>query len=197
MSLTGGDAPICIEIIATQKVTLEKSLLANFEPDAAAKLKPGEHSILQRWLSARYRRSGFPDEFDARLVKAGVPEKLKKLLRPLGSVVVAMYFDLDRGEEIKRAGAQDPYELSVFLLYTEQDDHDSFEKAKEAAQKIEDMFRMLFFDPTSQTWKNVELTSCTPISEQSMTYAQSVELKRWNGDFISLGANPQQAVPLE
>jgi len=108
-----------------------------------------------------------------------------------------MYFDLDKGQEIKRVGAEDPYELSIFLLYTEQDDPHSFEKAKEAAKKIEDMFRTLFFDRTNQTWKNIELSTCIPISDQSMTYAQSVEFKRWNGDFISLRANPQQPLQSE
>jgi hypothetical protein len=195
LPFTSGGAPLRIDILATQKTAIEKAQLAGFEPNGAVKLTPEERSILQRWLSARYRRSAFPDEFDRRLESAGVRQRLVKILKPLGSVIVAMYFDVDKGEEVNREGEDEPYNLLIYLLYTEQNDPNCLEKAQATAESIEELFRDRFYKGATRTWKNVELEGCIPISDQAMTYAQSVALTRWNADYISLRAGPQQPVP--
>jgi hypothetical protein len=192
LSFTKGCEHLYVDMLATQKVLLAKDRLAGYEPHFAVKLTGDEHAILQRWLSARYRRSSFPDEFDKRLADARVPDRLTKILKPFGAVIVAMYFDVDKGEEVHHEGKADPYELLIYLLYTGRDDPQCLEKAEAAAKKINELFQAKFFDKASKSWSNVELEGCIPVSDEAMTYAQSFALKRWNGDHISLRAEPQQ-----
>jgi hypothetical protein len=195
LSFTNGDAPLHVDILTIQKTAIEKKQLADFRPYDAVRLTPEERSILQRWLSMRYRRSAFPDEFNRRLESAGVRERLVKILRPLGSIIVAMYVDIDKGEEVNREGEDDPYNLLIYLLYTVENDLEGLEKAQATADSIGKLFRDKFYKSATRTWKNVELEGCIPISDQAMTYAESVNLTRWNADYISLHADPPQPVP--
>jgi hypothetical protein len=48
------------------------------------------------------------------------------------------------------------------------------------------------FDNKAQRWSAIELLHCTPISDEALTYAMSLRLKRWNADYISLRADPVQ-----
>jgi hypothetical protein len=142
LSFTSGGATLHIDILATQKTAITKEQLADYEPNGAVRLTPEERSILQRWLSARYRRSAFPDEFDGRLESAGVRERLVRILKPFGSVIVAMYFDVDKGEEVNREGEDEPYTLFIYLLYTEQNDPKCLEIAKATANRIAELFQI-------------------------------------------------------
>jgi hypothetical protein len=96
-----------------------------------------------------------------------VREQLAKVLKPLGSVIVAMYFDVDRGNEVNRESEDDQYSLFIYLLYTEENDPECLEKAQAVAKKIEGLFRARFYNTATQTWKNVELEGCDPISDQA------------------------------
>ena len=53
-------------------------------------------------------------------------------------------------------------------------------------------FRERCFDQKTNKWREIELLECTPISDESLTYAMSLKLKRWNADHISLRAEPVQ-----
>src|SRR5271166_411944 len=86
------------------------------------------NNILQRWLAARYRRSAFPDEFDRRLERTGVRDRLSKILKSAGTLVAAIYFDVDQGEEISRTGPDDPYTLAIYLLFSTDADPQAAER---------------------------------------------------------------------
>ena len=116
LSFTGTDVGRVVDATARQRVTIPKAQLAEHDPDGSTRLTAEEHSILQRWLAARYSRSAFPDEFDGRLADAGVPDGLAKILKPLNSVIVAMYFDVDKGAERDHQGEDDPYVLIVATI---------------------------------------------------------------------------------
>jgi hypothetical protein len=140
---------------------------------------------------------GLSGRVNRRLESAGVRERLVKILKPLGSIIVAMYVDIDKGEEVNREGEDEPYSLLIYLLYTEQNDLEGLEKAQETAKSIGELFRNRFYQAATRTWKDVELEDCIPISDQAMTSAQSVTLTRWNADYISLRADPPQPVPAD
>jgi hypothetical protein len=59
--------PVFVELTASNKTRVLKNALADEIPNSEFKLDPGNRSILQRWLAARYRRSAFPEEFEKRL----------------------------------------------------------------------------------------------------------------------------------
>jgi hypothetical protein len=74
--------------------------------------------------SAGYRRSAFSDEFDRRLKDTRVADRLKKILEPLGNHILAVFFDIDEGEEREHEG-DDPFILSIDLLYSTDFDSDT------------------------------------------------------------------------
>jgi hypothetical protein len=179
-----------LDMQAQAKTRVDKQALADHEPDGHVLVRPQDRSILQQWLAARYRRAAFPDEFDRRLKDTGVAARIAKIVEPLGQYLVALFFDVDEGEERNRKGEKDLYGLRIDILYsTEHDPVASQEAAEKAAAAIAAAFRERCFDAASG-WKWIELVGCEPISDEAMPYAMSVQLKRWNMDYLSLRADP-------
>src|SRR5215469_2998547 len=69
-----------VELRAARKTVIAKSDLVAFQPRRDLSLDPQGHSILQRWLAARYRRAAFPDAFERRLNESGAAMRLSKVL---------------------------------------------------------------------------------------------------------------------
>lgn len=187
---TASGAPACLDLRAQEKTAIRKDDLANHSPNAGVVIDPKDKTVLQRWLAVRYRRAAFPDEFVERLTNTGVAKRLAKILEPLGKYLIAVFFDVDEGEEKERNGEADFYVLQIDLLYaTDEDPAIAQEAAEKAAASITAAFRDRCFDPASG-WKWIELSGCEPIADQGMTYAQSTQLKQWNMDYLSLRGDP-------
>ncbi len=185
--------PIYLEFIATARKAISKGSLAEHVPSAEIVIGPTERNTLQFWLAARYRRSAFPDEFDRRLKETGLARRMAKILEPLGRHIVAVFFDVDEGVEREHQGADDPFTLSIDLLYsTDLNPQTAEDAATAAAQQIDRIFRDRCFDEQAKSWREIELVECEPIADEALTYAMSLRLKRWNADYISLPADPVQ-----
>ena len=118
---------------------------------------------------------------------------MAKILEPLGNHIVAVFFDVDEGVEREHENADDPFTLSIDLLYSTDTNSTAAETAAlTAAEDITAAFRDRCFDKTTNKWRAIELLTCTPISDEALTYAMSLKLKRWNADHISLRAEPVQ-----
>jgi hypothetical protein len=183
-------AETCLDMQAQGKTGIKKSALAAHKPAANVVIKPEDRSVLQRWLAARYRRAAFPDEFERRLNETGVAKRIAKIVEPLAKELVAVFFDVDDGTEQDRKGEKDLYSLRIDLLYsTENDPAVAQEAAEKAAAAIDAAFRERCFDAVAG-WKWIELLGCEAISDEAMTYAMSMQLKRWNMDYLSLRADP-------
>jgi hypothetical protein len=179
-----------LELLATGKREIAKDHFAARLPNTSLEVTPNNLSILQRWLAARYRRAAFPDEFEDRLRRTGVGERIKRILEPLGTHLVAIFFDVDEGKEVERNGPDDPYMLGIDLLYsTESDPAAALSAAEQAASAISAAFRERCFI-AGKGWQEIELLECEPISDEAMSYAMSTRLKRWNADYLSLRAEP-------
>lgn len=193
---TRGSQQAVVELLANGKRTLPKEGqdgLADHQPDMNIKLGPEEQAILQSWLAARYRRAAFPDEFDRRLnEETGLREQLAKILKSHGMHIPAIFFDVDEGEEVKRNGADDVYTLSVYLLYSTQNDPDTAETdAQKAKAAIEAAFKKKCVNGKGK-WQWIELRECDILADTAMTYAQSLLFKKWQADHISFRSDPQQ-----
>lgn len=185
-----GEAVVYLDMQVLGKTTIDKATLSGHVPSANAVVKPEDRTVLQRWLAARYRRAAFPDEFERRLNDTGVAKRIAKILEPLGKQLVAVFFDVDEGAELARNGEGDLYSLRIDLLYsTEEDPAAALEAAEKAATSISAAFRDRCFDAVAG-WTWIELVACEPISDEAMTYAMSMQLKRWNMDYLSLRADP-------
>ena len=193
-----GDKTFFAEFIITEKRSILKKALLDFAPATNLRLSPPDLAIFQQWLASRYRRSAFPDEFQHRMKKAGLTDKIVKAVKPHGSMITAVFFDVDEGQEVARTGPDDVYMLGIILLHATEPDFQAAEaSANEARVAIEHAFTTKLFDTQSGSWKSIELRSVEVISEGAMTYLQSTLLKQWRLDYISLGADPQQPVLAE
>jgi hypothetical protein len=171
--------------------------LCGHAPSATIAINSDDLNTLQYWLAARYRRSAFPDEFDRHLEDTGMAHRLARILKPLGTHIVAVFFDVDEGMELEHED-DDPFTLSISLLYSTDFDSDIAEEAAQrAAEAITATFRDRCFDKKANRWRRIELLECSPISDQALTYAMSRKLKRWNADYISLRAEPVQPMMTE
>jgi hypothetical protein len=191
-------APICVELTATARQSIPKHDLAAHAPSTTILINPIGRNILQHWLAARYRRSAFPDTFDSYLTETGIARRMAKILEPLGDHILSVFFDVDEGVEREHENAGDPFTLSIDLLYSTDTDPDAAEAAaRTAAEAIIAAFRDRCFDKKTNKWRAIELLGCTPISDEALTYAMSLKLKRWNADHISLRAEPAQPMIVE
>jgi hypothetical protein len=186
----GGNQKQWIELLATDKLAIGKADLAAFAPRSDLRLDQAGRSILQRWLAGRYRRAAFPDAFENRLKENGLQEKLIGILKPLGEHIVAVFFDVDNGQEAVRTDPSDTYALRIYIAYaTDPDPGKAQAAAEEVRDKIETAFQQRLFEPTQQ-WKDIELCECITISEESLTYRQSTLFKQWHLEYISLREDP-------
>jgi hypothetical protein len=181
------NTPLGIELIATQKLLIPKKILAEHSPDTDHRLSADELGILQRWLSARYFRSAFPDEFNNRLKTTGLETTLRKVATKHGVHIRGIFFDVDGGNEAERNGENDTYTLNVVLVYDTDHDADvARQHADEARQEIENAF--VEKCKSGWVWKNIELQSCEVMSDHAITFRQSLSFKEWRSEHISLKA---------
>jgi hypothetical protein len=186
------DTAVWIELTATARQSVRKEDLVNHAPSKTFLLDPASLNTLQHWLAARYRRSAFPDAFDHHLNKTGVTGRLAKILGPLGNHIIAVFFDVDEGRE-RDHNDGDPFTLSIHILYsTSADHHAAHSAANSAAQAITAAFLDRCFDKQANKWQGIELLECSAIADDALTYAMSLQLKRWNADHVSLRAEPVQ-----
>lgn len=195
LTFSGGAEHITVDLEANQKTQVAKDLLVEHQPIRNIKLTSNERNILQRWLAARYRRSAFPDEFDRRLERTGVRDRISKILNPIGTLIAAIYFDVDQGEEISRTKSDDPYTLAIYLLFSTETNPEAAEYAADTAKHaIRKTFRDRCFSKNTGAWHDIELVECEAFSDQAMTVQQAESFKRWSADHISLRTEPTQAM---
>lgn len=190
-----GDKEVPVEFEITTKASLKKEAVLAAKPRADMSLSAKARETLQRWLAARYYRSAFPEEFEARLkAKPGkLNEKIVKAMDDAGEYVLAVYFDLDNGEEHERNGSDDVYELTITLLYdSEKDEEAAHAVAQKAADAIEKAFEgALCFNGE---WRDINLLACDAASDNAMSVAESRMLKQWRLDHMSLKEDPPLAM---
>lgn len=201
IELTGTDDHLLCEFDASKRVRAPKEhedpskAFVSYQPTHAALMNGQERSIFQRWLAARYRRSSFPDEFDRRLRDTKVAERLAKLFRDSGNHIPAVFFDVDQGVERTREGSNDLYELSILVLYkTDEDPEVAEQAALTAAKAIEKLFQNRCRTDTGKAWEWIELVEIDVISDEALTYGQSLNLTRWQADYVSLRSDPEQPI---
>lgn len=128
-----------LEIEATRKTTVKKSVLAAWQPAPGYHLDRKAWETLRTWLAIRYKRPAFPDEFDRRMDCAD--SAIAKIVARYTENVSALYYQVEPLSELDPAGA-DPYKVKAYVLYEAGDDIEKNAKAAEQAVKeLEECFR--------------------------------------------------------
>lgn len=193
------DGPVVLELAASAKVPVPKAKLFAGEPRRDIALDKQGLNILQRWLAARYRRTAFPEEFEARLRspqmsgKRTFLERIEDILEAGGDHIRGLLFDLDEGADVERVALNDTYQLGVVVLYNSlRDEPAAAAVASNAAEELERLFAEGFETQTGE-WQGICLTYCDPMSDNAITVAQAEMLKEWRLEHMSLKDYPPQS----
>lgn len=178
-----------IEIISTQKSTIHKDKLAQFEPDDRYTMDGSSLATLRSWLASRYNRAAFPDAFVTRMQKTKAEEKLSKSMEK-GEFISFIYFNLDDGNNVERIDG-DPYQLSIVLVFPPGDDpSESAKKAEDLAVEVYDKVSARLNSAT-----DISLMSVFAISEDELPVSQAKLLTRWSLEHMTLRSNTDQPRP--
>ena len=180
-----GEVSVFVELVATAKCFIPKQKLAAFAPDRSYAFSGNSLSILRSWLAARYNRAAFPDSFVTRLSQPKVDKKLAKLIEPTGSLLSAVYFDVDGGKAIDRSDSS-LYALKIVLAYPAGDEPEqTANRAEELATSIDALFSENYFDELAEKWNGIHLKACQAISEDDLTVSKVRELTQWRLEYMS------------
>lgn len=179
------------EFTITDKSSLPKKKLMRFRPIYDSILSQESLNTLQLWLASRYRRAAFPDEFNKRMRRHRLDERITKLLKKYSNKVSALFFDIDAGEMIERVTSDEPYLLNIYILYPTEIP-DAATTAGELQTTLETTFRETLFDKNSGSWQDIELGHMGTISEEGLSYRQAKSMKQWRLEYLSLKEEPQQ-----
>jgi len=182
----GQDSAVIIELSATEKRSIRKTELVRYQPDATISIPSGPLKGLRTWLSIRYVRAAFADEFMNRMDEAKVNKFLDKTLKKDGKYFSKIYFDLDKGRNIDRSDGT-PYQLEIILMYPPGDDpEDTMSIMDAVAEAIQNFFENKFYNSQDESWSKIELTKCYSISEEDLTVAQANSFMEWLLEYLSL-----------
>jgi hypothetical protein len=186
-----GDAAVVVELVATSKRLVSKQTLATFSPDTAYSFSGNALSALRSWLAVRYNRAAFPDAFVDRMAQSKVGKRLTKIIEPVGNLLSAVYFDVDKGMDIDHSDGS-PYELKIVLAY------DPGEDPEQAADSLEELetaitgeFEKRHFDHALGQWNGIALKTCMSISEDDLRVGQARRLTEWRLEYMTLKADEQ------
>jgi hypothetical protein len=175
------------EFKANEKLRIPKEQFAGQLPSGEFVLDAKELEILRRWLAARYRRHAFSDAFEMRFKK--VEGKFREILKASSSHLRAILFDLDDDSGADSVGADAPYVLDIYLIYTSQSGSgESLKKAQSTKEKVEKAFQNKY--KRNGVWSEIELRSCEVMSDNALTYAQYLQLSEWRSEGLSLRSDP-------
>jgi hypothetical protein len=185
------------EFAAVDKFSIEKMTFIGIEPNQTIYIDPSALNVFRRWLGIRYTRFAFPDAFEGRLKANDLDKKIAKALKKHGAAITAIFFDVDDGIEQLRTDPNDTYVLDITILYATDQDPNAAEVASETAKtEITKAFENKLYDKTTHTWVDIELRYCDVVSDEALTYKQSVTLKQWRMEHISFAEDPPHPVPV-
>lgn len=185
LPFSAGEQKLIVELDARNKALVSKERFWVYNPSAVTGLTTTDLRTLQRWLSSRYDRASFANEFNNRLADT-VLKGFEKIIKATEKHLYAIYFDVDEGKEIERQASDDCYILSIYLVYNIEPD---IEAAKAAANSAASDIRALFKNKCEKDGKPVfiELRECMTLSEEEMSLYVSRRVKRLHTtDHLSL-----------
>ena len=181
-----------IELIAAAKHLIPKRVLAASLPDAAYSLSGKSLSALRSWLGIRYNRAAFSDQFVNCLSQSKVDKRLAKIIEPVGSLLSAVYFDVDDGKELDHSDGS-PYVLKIVLAYPPGDNPEQTANDVEKLEMaIETLFTEKHFDQVTDTWNGIALKACMSISEDDLRVSQARLLTQWRLEHMTLKDDKEQ-----
>lgn len=179
-----GDDQILFETQIHDRARVHRRYLADSSPDLARTLDPENIKRLCRWISQRYVRAAFPDEFNRR-IKQTLDKLEDKKLKKKGDVLSGIYMLLDSDDELTKG---EKYGIIVWATMKSGDYEDS--EKRRTAQELVDAIEAALSGCDGIEIKDVHLKS-----EQQVTLDDLRLLKRWDYDSLSLRRESVEELP--
>lgn len=175
-----GEVEICVQMDVRCREQLAKPDF--FERASLHRAQPSDRdrTVFRRWLSARYFRSAFANEFEVQMTR--VAQKIDALAKKKGETIRGLYFDVDDNTTLERKLGEDPYGLAIYVVYPP-DTEDTV--ALEFAVSLGSIFTKEFLEGDTGIWQGIQLLSCDAISEDVMPLSLALSTKPWRVDHRS------------
>lgn len=171
-----------LELLQSEKKTISKSLFLK-TAIVGGYLLEKDKRVLKQWLSARYGRPSYPDEFNKRLSSGKFLDKLKKLLKPVNHLLTCILFDLSDGK-LQELPEDELYYLSVSFVYSGIESLSIRPIIEEFVKKFKDLFYNIF--GISENSRLICLERCEAVSDTFITLADIQKVDQWwHFDYIS------------
>lgn len=164
-----------------QRFSFSRSEICNHKPSAQT-LDAEIVSRLVAWITKRYVRAGFPDEFNERT--RGAIKKIRKLSKKDGEYLTGLYLFVNDVELI----SDEDYELILIGSMRPQcfDDPVQRKLGTELLGGIESVL---------DDCEGISVSSAELRSESKISLTEIRYMKRWDFDDLTLRGEPQDAIP--
>jgi hypothetical protein len=173
------------EIEAPNKFAIKKADLWGREFAFPYFVKPDQCIELADWLSARYRRAALPNNFEARYKK--VRERFWTLISGVNQDISAVLFLFDDDQNNRECAADEPYTLSIFLIYPEREAPRTFEPL---ISDINRLFESSYRNNSLGEDAGIEIRRCAAISEYALSMAVYRRAIHHRADWMSYESDP-------
>lgn len=179
-----------LELIITTKFLAKKEVLLQFDiqPYDCIQLNSGLHRTILRWLTTRYDRAAFPDNFNTLMGrKYKLHEKIKRILTQESTDEIRGL--LLRLKETEKNTDVFHYDLVILVLYDTSKDPTAAEKvAQTVCTRITERFEAIpKAVQTNDNADSIHLKQAIAIADSTLTYEQYEKLIRWEpGDDLSM-----------
>ena len=164
----------CLEFFPNKRFFISRTYLENVQSDKTI-IVGRSLKILREWIVKRYRRAGFPDEFNRRFDSKQI-KKIKQIFREGAKASRGPYIQITPEEEIAKEAV---YSERLMLLV----DKDIYDNESELA-KIQEAFNQIL--KVLDTVPGIEVIVGSQVrSLDDITVHEHLHLKQWDFDYLS------------
>jgi hypothetical protein len=173
--------PIILELVASRKVKIAKTILEAIQPDETYILTSARQ-VLQSWLAIRYRRHALPNSLVERL--RSVSNYIEKECKKNSEGILSFRIAYDPVEELP---PDEPYELRLSIVYiTDKTEY------KDTAERVAGSLNAKFTELIQKTEEGgrVELRECKAVSEMEFTMQDMRQTEEYCLEHLSNRTDP-------
>jgi hypothetical protein len=176
--------PIFIELLASRKIVIPKTVLGEIQPDQTYNLDA--RPTLQSWLAIRYRRQALPNSLVERL--RTVSSYIEKEIKRNPSAILSLRLSYDPKDELP---PEEAYELYLSIIYNT-DKPEYVTIAEAMAKKMKEEVTTLL--EKSESSGKVDLRKCEAFSETSFTVRDMRDTDEYHLEHLSYRTDPSGPV---
>lgn len=151
------------------RITLSRSILAQLEPVQDLPVDDYVRDLIAEWVSKRYIRPAFPDEFNRRLAEQG--KRIQQFCKKFGHNFSQIYIHCTPERDELPAG--DSYDLTVWMvLIPITDPGDAQSLARDLAKILEGC-------------PDIRVDDCRLVTEDDVTLAHLRIFSPWDFDYLT------------